>query len=139
MVARASWWRKSGERGDRGKVRRINVQFEDSRKMDVVFGRCCRVTYRRLTCRRKRGDSGDDDNDVMPSLETVSDDLINKRIHDSGGEGGGVSPRKRQKTMSAIESLPTSTTTSRPPWFIVYDKDHGVVPVSKLNLKKSLS
>ena len=103
--------------------------------MDVVFGRCCRVTYRRLTCRRRRGDSGDD-NDVMPSLETVTDDLINKRIYDSGG---GVSPRKRQKTTSTTESLPASATTSRPPWFLVYDSDHGVVPVSKLNLKKNSS
>jgi hypothetical protein len=110
-------------------------RIEDSRKMDVVFGRCCRVTYRRLTCRRRRGESGDD-NDVMPSLETVTDDLINKRIYDSGG---GVSPRKRQKTTSTIaaESLPAST--SRPPWFLVYDSDHGVVPVSKLNLKKNSS
>jgi hypothetical protein len=107
---------------------------------------CKRFCKKRCRLFRTRGDS-DDENEEMPSLEPVTDDNQSILMHvEHSSSGSDVvateSPRKRRAGQSARserlggeELMMERGNVKKPDWYLVYDSEHGVMPVSKLFAK----
>ena len=95
------------------------------------FLNCCTICF----CRRERRHS-----EEMPSLEEINDDISSNQTQLDNNytvsEKQGSSQRKRRIEEKIITSYVTETTPSQlPPWYLVYDKEHGAIPLSKLQKK----
>ena len=93
------------------------------------FLKCCACF-----CRRGRRHS-----DEMPSLEEISEDISSNQIQLDNNyissEKEGSLQRKR-RTEEKIVTV-TRTPSQPPPWYLVYDKEHGAIPLSKLQKKSN--
>ena len=74
------------------------------------------------------------ESDEMPSLEEISNDISSDQIQLSQRKRRTDESQRKRRTDEKTTSLP-SLPSQPPPWYLVYDKEHGAIPLSKLQKK----